>query len=118
MTIVEYKTPEEEKKKTEQLKSHHDAIPAAKEILINQRSMPERMVKIIINTILSYIYWLFACVYLLAYSEELSEESKKGFRTLCLSKCLWDFQRDILLFVLGYFILLLVLNTFLFKHRN
>ncbi len=116
MSIVEYKAPEDGKNKTEQC--HYDAIPVAKQRLISQSSISERMVKFIIKTLLSYIYWLFACVYLLDYSEDLSDESKKGFRILFLSKCFWDFQRDVVLFVLGYVILLFTLKTFLFNRRN
>lgn len=116
MTLVEYKPRDEFEKKKDQC--NHDAIPAAKQALIIQRSASDRMIEVIIKTVFSYIYWLCACVYLLAYSEKLTEESKKGFRILCLSKCFWDFQRDVLLAVLGYLTILFILWVFLFRPRN
>lgn len=91
------------------------AIPAATQQKIEKRALSDLLIKKIFNFVFSYIYWLFACVYFFEYKDKLSNEYTKGIKIFLKSKAFWDFKMDVLIAVIGYFLLMSVLNLLLFR---
>jgi hypothetical protein len=104
---------------TENIKSsiqHPRVDPSAEKRRFSQKlNRSEPRIRRIINISFSAVYWLFATIYLLDYSNKLFKAYEDGFKELFKSKEFWEFQRDLLVFITIYFVLLMTIKLLIFK---
>lgn len=83
-----------------------------------QRRLGDRFVMLLVNLFFTYVYFLFTFVYLFRYKDHLETEFSRGFGSLVNSDTFWSFQRDIVLLIAGYFLMVFVLKKLLFNKSD